>query len=752
LTTIDAPSARPGWRPRASSCSRRATGDAGEADAGRADTGADPRRRSGALDLVQILAPAISGAHLLGGSFDDAQRLYVAGFQQGLVTFQFGDAPAVPDPDAVWRAHEGSAVCARMLQTGARAFCTSHTPELWRFDHDAVLGRVSGVRRVPSPAQVALEGMTLVGGTVYVAARSFGLLSHPLDAPPDAGLTPVPVDGALGDAWDVKRLDDDHLVVADGRNGLRVLGRAAGGPAPWRVVGAVPLAGLSAFVTVVGSRAYVAALSGGAHVVELSRPASPERVGTVETGDVVYAAHPAGDMVVVANGGDLLVAAATAEPPRMAIVGRRESVGTALGVTVDRHGVVTSTEFSVVGRYLLRPERAAGAVLQVDRYVLIPRLAPGQAYTAEVTLRNLGDAPLALGGATLTDNLSRSARSIGGPATVAPGDPYVLRVPLTGDAASGARDYLVEVTTAAGGRYPVPLDPFGGLFPGDRLPADLRLRDAAMREHDVNAEFASPRRGADRRGRLLPGGLLRPACARARPRTPALAWPRRDALDRSVGRLEHRRQQRVPYAPHDFPPPAVRPAGAGAQPPRRGAVAGAPRPRLARGPPDARGVRGRPARGDPLRGGWLPAGRGPRPAPPTHRRALGPVPKVGAVAVERHGGRRADRVVCAGSAEAGRAPVEEDRGVPRGGALRATSEERPGLRRGGAVVAMARACRGAICPRPFGPWKSVFKRFDRWSKSGKWLRLFEALRTDRDDEWHSVDSTINRAHQHAAGG
>ncbi|MBK6534160.1 MAG: hypothetical protein IPF99_32710 [Deltaproteobacteria bacterium] len=100
----------------------------------------------------------------------------------------------------------------------------------------------------------------------------------------------------------MKRLDDDHLVVADGRNGLRVLERAAGSSAPWRVVGAAPLAGLSAFVTVVGSRAYVAALSGGAHVVELSRPASPERVGTVETGDIVYAAHPAGDLVVVANG------------------------------------------------------------------------------------------------------------------------------------------------------------------------------------------------------------------------------------------------------------------------------------------------------------------------------------------------------------------------------------------------------------------------------------------------------------------
>jgi putative transposase len=55
-------------------------------------------------------------------------------------------------------------------------------------------------------------------------------------------------------------------------------------------------------------------------------------------------------------------------------------------------------------------------------------------------------------------------------------------------------------------------------------------------------------------------------------------------------------------------------------------------------------------------------------------------------------------------------------------------------------------------PEAFGPWKTVFNRFDRWSKTGKWDRLFSALRTDVDDEWHSVDSTINRAHQHAAGG
>jgi putative transposase len=55
-------------------------------------------------------------------------------------------------------------------------------------------------------------------------------------------------------------------------------------------------------------------------------------------------------------------------------------------------------------------------------------------------------------------------------------------------------------------------------------------------------------------------------------------------------------------------------------------------------------------------------------------------------------------------------------------------------------------------PESFGCWKTVFNRFDRWSKNGKWDRLLSALQTDLDEEWHSVDSTINRAHQHAAGG
>ena len=53
-------------------------------------------------------------------------------------------------------------------------------------------------------------------------------------------------------------------------------------------------------------------------------------------------------------------------------------------------------------------------------------------------------------------------------------------------------------------------------------------------------------------------------------------------------------------------------------------------------------------------------------------------------------------------------------------------------------------------PERYGNWNSVFQRFNRWSKNGAWQRIFEALQ-DPDLDWLMVDSTMVRAHQHAAG-
>src|SRR6266850_1654611 len=54
-------------------------------------------------------------------------------------------------------------------------------------------------------------------------------------------------------------------------------------------------------------------------------------------------------------------------------------------------------------------------------------------------------------------------------------------------------------------------------------------------------------------------------------------------------------------------------------------------------------------------------------------------------------------------------------------------------------------------PATFGDWNSVFRRFSRWSVKGVWWRIFAAMSDDPDFEYLIVDSTIVRAHQHAAG-
>lgn len=54
-------------------------------------------------------------------------------------------------------------------------------------------------------------------------------------------------------------------------------------------------------------------------------------------------------------------------------------------------------------------------------------------------------------------------------------------------------------------------------------------------------------------------------------------------------------------------------------------------------------------------------------------------------------------------------------------------------------------------PERFGDWKNVHRRHSRWSHTGIWSHVFNALAVERDNEYAMIDSTIVRAHQHAAG-
>jgi len=55
-------------------------------------------------------------------------------------------------------------------------------------------------------------------------------------------------------------------------------------------------------------------------------------------------------------------------------------------------------------------------------------------------------------------------------------------------------------------------------------------------------------------------------------------------------------------------------------------------------------------------------------------------------------------------------------------------------------------------PARYGNWKSSHKRFTRWAEAGVWERIFGVLLAGRKNEWVAIDSTIVRAHQHAACG
>ncbi len=72
------------------------------------------------------------------------------------------------------------------------------------------------------------------------------------------------------------------------------------------------------------------------------------------------------------------------------------------------------------------------------------------------------------------------------------------------------------------------------------------------------------------------------------------------------------------------------------------------------------------------------------------------------------------------------------------------------------VVWRARTgCPWRDLPPGYGPWQTVYERHRRWSGDGTWERVLDGLRVGCDageGEWTvGIDSTVVRAHQHAAG-
>ena len=59
----------------------------------------------------------------------------------------------------------------------------------------------------------------------------------------------------------------------------------------------------------------------------------------------------------------------------------------------------------------------------------------------------------------------------------------------------------------------------------------------------------------------------------------------------------------------------------------------------------------------------------------------------------------------------------------------------------------------ADLPERFGPWKSVYTRFRRWTMQGIWETLLKGLIAEDivDETTLMLDSTIIKVHQHGSG-
>jgi len=70
----------------------------------------------------------------------------------------------------------------------------------------------------------------------------------------------------------------------------------------------------------------------------------------------------------------------------------------------------------------------------------------------------------------------------------------------------------------------------------------------------------------------------------------------------------------------------------------------------------------------------------------------------------------------------------------------------------GIIHVLYSGCRWQDCPAVYGPPTTVYNRFNRWSRRGRWMAIFQGLVQAIPKDDRSIDSTSIRIQRAAAGG
>jgi hypothetical protein len=434
--------------------------------------------------------------HFLRG-FLDGERLWVGGFQDGILSFDF---PASgPLPNAGWQLYQPGAAY-RLVRFGNHLLAGTRLGHLEHLTVNAA-GKASPATNIAVPGVVWTEGLAATGDRVWVAGHDKGLV-----ALAGAQLQPVAIQtpAAVSDAWDAHTLDADHLVVADGENGVHVLsvsGPNANAPV---VVDSVALPGASANVRVVGDRVVVGQLDGGVHVLRWIPAGQAGPGGVVGPALALQASAPIDDLVHGVHIGGQLVFVAAGRTVRaydlpgpdvsgaaLAVRDVHASVDYAMDVLPTADGHLLVPEFASIRRYKVDPTAEPMIVLERPKAVVAPVTLVGGTLETMVWLRNPSAQPLVVEALRFVEGAGADdGVFVAGPIDVAPG--ALVEVPFSATKTKkGLTAHHIKLVAPG-------LDPELSIInllevtthtPGDTLPT-LVYQTADKQTLDINAHMA----------------------------------------------------------------------------------------------------------------------------------------------------------------------------------------------------------------------------------------------------------------------
>ena len=362
---------------------------------------------------VTTPATAAGGAHFVGAHVVN-DRLWIAGTQDGLVSFDFATDVTATAPMQNWQVH-GGAMCNRIARNANTLFCASRAGYLHIASIAAPGAQLNVVKTYVTAGIGATEGLAVSKNWLYIALHQAGLAA--IASVPPFGQPKFTVPAQLTDTWEVQPLGEKHLLVANGAKGLAVLDIGADPLAP-TVVGQLQLPGTAAYLDTLGNLAVVGALGGGLHVVNLSLPTAPQLVGTLTLPANVYGVQLTNSHIFAAVGSHVLAVATPALNATGPLFARAALPSPHFALDLELHGNgLLTAEFQSVRRLVIDAAQSTDTpVLVTLDYATSAVTAVGATMTVQLPVHNAGALPL-----TVAELLWRESQALNVPIVIVPG-------------------------------------------------------------------------------------------------------------------------------------------------------------------------------------------------------------------------------------------------------------------------------------------------------------------------------------------